>query len=137
MKSRLHQLLIMVAIMLGMAISSNAFAQQGPPPAGGGEGQAPAGQQQQGNSTLDEMTEALGLTADQQAKVKVLLEEREASIGKTRESFPEWNDEAKAALDKMMDEEAEKVRSVLTKEQLPKYEAYLEEVAIKRAQEQH
>nr|WP_322623003.1 hypothetical protein [uncultured Flavobacterium sp.] len=76
----------------------------------------------------DKLTESLGLTADQQTKVKVLLEEQEKSSSELREKYKGERDEAsrKARVEAMKDSREQfkiKMKEILTPDQFTKWQS--------------
>lgn len=73
------------------------------------------------------LTEKLALTADQQTKVKTILLDQNTQMAKARE---EAGDDRKASREKMMklmEDNNEKIKGLLTDDQKKSYAAYLEE----------
>ena len=105
MKNLRDALIISIIVFSMIAFSMTAYAQQGTPPAGapqaGGQGAPPAGGGGGGESRFDQINKAVNLTPDQQVKVKAELKQTDDEIAALREKAPTWNDEAKAAIDKI------------------------------------
>ena len=126
-----------VLVLLFLAFTGFAFAQGGAgqqPPAGGpAQGQPPAGaggmQEQSVDDEAESLAAQLGLTADQKAKVLVILKEREEGVLKVRKDFPvakpgsNPSEEGIAAMDKVMKVATVKIMAILNEDQKKKYEA--------------
>ena len=78
---------------------------------------------------VEMMKSQLNLTADQEQKVKAILSETFEEYGKIREDIH-------PRFDAVRQKSRERIRAVLTQEQLPKYEKMIEE-ADKRREKMH
>ena len=125
------------ALCIGLAFASAAaFAQQGPPP--GGPPPAGAASPAKANeSRLQAISKAADLTADQQIKVRAILQQSAEELSAMRRELPIWNDEAKAAIDKLWVKERARILAVLVSEQKPTYETYMDNWLAERAKDAH
>lgn len=74
-----------------------------------------------------QLTEKLTLTADQQAKVKIILLDQQAQMVKAREEAGEDRKDMREKMMTMMKDNDLKINSLLTDEQKKAYETYKEE----------
>ena len=118
-----------------------ASAQPGAPPAGapqaGGQGAPPPGGGGGGESRFDLINKAVNLTPEQQLRVKAELQKTDAELSALRQDFPTWNENARAAIDKMWARETERMLKVLNNDQKPKYQAWIKAWLDERAKDQH
>jgi len=120
-----------------LSFSITGFAQQGPPagaPPAGGQGQAPPGG---GESRFDLIKKAVDLTADQVEKVQAVLKQSEEEVSALQKEMPTWNDESKAAIDKIWERETARMLEVLTADQKPKYETWIKSWLEERSRDSH
>ncbi len=116
--SRLSLALLAASSLLSLAPSVRAEdpAAPTPPPAparrAGGGRMAPEAQ-------LKDLTEKLTLTAEQQPKVKAILEERAKAMQGARDLTPE---ERQTKMKTLREENTKKMKEILTPEQFTKYE---------------
>ena len=110
-----------------------AFAQQNPPA-------QPSGDQKQGghghmgpgmgnvDDHVKELATKLNLTADQQTKVKAILEENHQQMQATMNDKSLSMDDKHAKMKSMHDSVHAKVRDILTDEQKPKFDAMVKDM---------
>ena len=83
------------------------------------------------------MNTAVGFTSDQIAKVKAILKKSEDDIDTLKKEMPTWNDEAKAAIDKIWVKERVAILGVLDSSRQKKYETYFKNWTDERAKDKH
>ena len=122
---------LLAASLFAMA----ALAQQNPPA-------QPSGDQKQGghghmgmgpgmgnvDDHVKELTTKLNLTADQQTKVKAILEENHQQMQATMNDQSMSKEDKHAKMKSMHDSVHTKVRAVLTDEQKPKFDAMVKDM---------
>jgi hypothetical protein len=109
----------------------------GGPGAGQRGGAPPAGAPKAGGGRFDEINQAVGLDPDQQIKVKAILQRSEDDVNALKKEMPTWNDQAKAAIDKIWAREKASILEVLNADQQPKYETYFKNWTDVRAKDKH
>ena len=117
---------LLAACLFAMA----AFAQQNPPAQENGEHKN-GGQMRPGKSTDDmikDLTAKLDLTADQQAKIKSILDEQHQQMRATMNDQSLSKEDKHAKMKTMHDAIHAKVREVLTDEQKPKFDAMVKDM---------
>jgi periplasmic protein CpxP/Spy len=93
--------------------------QQGPPPGGGqGGGRRGGGPEQR----LEMMTRELNLTADQQAKIKTILEDGRGKMMALRQDSSVSQDDRRTKMEELMKAESLNIKVVLDDTQKPKFE---------------
>ena len=106
-----------------------ALAQQNPPAQTGGD-QKQGGHGHMGtvDDHVKELTTKLDLTADQQTKVKAILEENHQQMQAMMNDKSLSMDDKHAKMKSMHDSVHSKVRDVLTDEQKPKFDAMVKDM---------
>ena len=120
---------LLAASLFAMAV----FAQQNPPAQpGGDQKQGGHGHMGPGMGNVDdhvkELTTRLNLTADQQTKVKAILEENHQQMQAIMNDKSLSMDDKHAKMKSMHDAIHAKVREVLTDEQKPKFDAMVKDM---------
>jgi len=117
--------------LFAVTFSVSVLAQQGQP-GPGGPGGGPGG------SRLDAINQAVTLTADQRAKVEVILQHTtEEMAAAQKRNKDTWNDSVKAEMDKLLASEKAAILEVLDASQKPKYEAYFNAWKEERNKDKH
>lgn len=122
---------LLAASLFAMA----ALAQQNPPAQPGGD-QKQGGHGHMGmgpgmgnvDDHVKELTTKLNLTADQQTKVKAILEENHQQMQATMNDQSMSKEDKHAKMKSMHDSIHAKVRAVLTDEQKPKFDAMVKDM---------
>jgi periplasmic protein CpxP/Spy len=114
-----------IALLAVCALAAVAFAQQSTPPSQGGAGDGSG--HRRGMPSVDDqlknMTQALNLTDDQQAKIKPILEDAHTQMQKVMQDDSTLSREDRMSKIRSLHEAASgKVREVLTDEQKKKYD---------------
>jgi Spy/CpxP family protein refolding chaperone len=112
-----------------------AFAQQGPPP-GGGEGHGPRRGMPSVDDQLKNLSERLSLTADQQAKIKPILEDTHQQVQKLRDDESMAREDKMAKMRSIHEDSMAKVKAVLTDDQKKKFDQWQQEMQNNRRQRQ-
>ena len=112
----------MIAItgLLVSGISAYAQATNAPAPRPGGGGGGGRGAEAQ----LHQMIEQLNLTAEQQPKVKAVLEERTKKVTELRSDSTIPREQLRSKMQAIEEETNHKLQAILTPEQFKKYEAW-------------
>jgi len=123
-----------LALLAVCLFGAGAFAQQNPPPPGGG---GPQGQRRPSvEDQVKNLTERLTLTDDQQAKVKTILEDTRAEMGKVMQD-DSMSREDKMAKGRALREAANgKIRDLLTDDQKKKFDDLQKEMQERQRQRQ-
>ena len=124
-------LTLLAACLFAMA----ALAQQNPPAQSGGD-QKQGGHGHMGmgpgmgnvDDHVKELTTKLNLTADQQTKVKAILEENHQQMQALMDDKSLSMDDKHAKMKSMHDSVHSKVRDILTDEQKPKFDAMVKDM---------
>ena|SRR5258708_39749771 len=123
----------MILLLAVSMLTLGAFAQQNPPPPGppgGGRGPMSVDDQIKG------LTDRLSLTADQQAKIKPILEDSRSQMMKLRED-DSMSQEDKRAKGRGIREAANgKIREVLTDDQKKQFDDMQKEMQDRQRQQQ-
>lgn len=118
---------LLAACLFAMA----ALAQQNPPAQPSGD-QKQGGHGHMGMGNVDdhvkELTTKLNLTADQQTKVKAILEENHQQMQAMMNDKSLSMDDKHAKMKSMHDSVHSKVRDILTDEQKPKFDAMVKDM---------
>ena len=131
------KMIVLAAVCL-LAVA--AFAQQSNPPA-----QPPAGaDQQQGqrrgpmsvDDQLKNLTDRLSLTADQQAKIKPILEDRNTQMQALMKDQSLSQEDRRSKGRTIQESTTGKIRDVLTDEQKKKYDEMQQEMRDRQRQRQ-
>ena len=129
---------LFIITVLFLSVVTFAQAQRGsgqrPSQSTSGQGQRPQmNPEQMVQRQVDRLNEAVTLTDAQKAKAKEIFtktsEKRRQLFQGMRESGGEPDREKmRASMDELRKKESAEVKAILTKEQLPKYDAYLKEM---------
>jgi Spy/CpxP family protein refolding chaperone len=114
---------LLAACLFAMA----AFAQQNPPAQESGEHKS-GGQMRSSDDMMQELTTKLNLTADQQTKIKSILDETHQQMRATMNDQSLSKEDKHAKMKSMHDAIHAKVREVLTDEQKPKFDAMVKDM---------
>jgi Spy/CpxP family protein refolding chaperone len=122
---------IKIALLLAVSmLAVGAFAQQNPPPPGGGRGP------QSVDDQLKNLTDKLNLSADQQAKIKPILEDTRSQMQKIRQD-DSMSREDKMAKGRSLREAANsRIRDVLTDDQKKAFDDLQKEMREQQRQRQ-
>ena len=124
------KMLRLITLLAACLVSMAAGAQQNPPAQPGGDHKH--GQMGPGMGNVDdhvkELTTKLNLTADQQAKVKSILEETHQKMESTMKDESLSKDDKHARMKELHESVHSKVRDVLTDEQKPKFDAMVRDM---------
>jgi len=104
-----------------------AGAQQNPPAQESGEHKH-GGQMRSSDDMVQDLTTKLNLTADQQAKIKTILDENHEQMRATMNDQSLSKEDKHAKMKSMHDSIHAKVRGVLTDEQKPKFDAMVKDM---------
>jgi periplasmic protein CpxP/Spy len=128
------------AIVLAAAslLAFTAFAQQSNPPAqsGGDQSQGPRRGMASVDDQLKMMSERLSLTADQQAKIKPILEDRSQQIQALMKDDTLSQDDRRTKARGIQEASASKIRDVLTDDQKKKFDEMQQEMRDRMRQRQ-
>lgn len=100
--------------------ASGSSAPQPPPPGGPGEGG-----HHRGGNPMDKMAKDLGLTDDQKAKIKPIMEDRHEKMKALHEDTTLTPEQKKEKGKAIMDAGDDQIKALLTPDQLPKFEQFL------------
>lgn len=114
---------LLAACLFAMA----AGAQQNPPAQENGEHKH-GGQMRSSDDMMQELSTKLNLTADQQTKVKAILEENHQQMQAMMKDDSMSKEDKHAKMKSMHDAIHAKVREVLTDEQKPKFDAMVKDM---------
>lgn len=120
------------ALLAVSLLGAAALAQQNPPPqppAGGGD--QPQGQRRGMPSVDDQlkmMTDKLGLTADQQAKIKPILEDQRTQAQAVMKDDSLSQDDKRTKMHSLHESTNSKVSNLLTDDQKKKYTEWQQEM---------
>jgi hypothetical protein len=113
-----------------------AFAQQGPPPQGGGDQQGRRRGMPSVEDQLKNLTEKVGLTDDQQAKIKPILEDARAQMQKVMQDDSMSREDKMAKGRTMREATNSKIREVLNDDQKKKFDDMQKEMQERRQRQQ-
>lgn len=120
------------ALLAVSLLGATALAQQNPPPqppAGGGD---QAQGQRRGMPSVDDqlkmMTDKLGLTADQQAKIKPILEDQRTQAQAVMKDDSLSQDDKRTKMRSLRESTNSKVSDLLTDDQKKKYTEWQQEM---------
>jgi periplasmic protein CpxP/Spy len=116
-------LTLLAACLFAMA----AGAQQNPPAQESGDHKH-GGQMRSSDDMVQELTTKLNLTADQQTKVKTILEENHQKMQATMKDESLSKEDKHAKMKEMHNAVHAQVRDVLTDEQKPKFDAMVKDM---------
>lgn len=118
-KARLVVLTVFVIGIAAGALSMNLYQRAGGPD--------PSGPHPGRRSPLRDMTEKLNLTADQQQQVQAILDDTFKKYREIRDLMEPCVKEFEPRFDSARQEGRDKIRAVLTQDQVPKYEEMVRE----------
>lgn len=128
------KLMRLITLLASCLFAMAALAQQNPPaqPGGdqkhGGHGHMGMGPGMSVDDHVKELTTKLNLTADQQTKVKAILEENHQQMQATMNDQSMSKEDKHAKMKSMHDSVHAKVRDILTDEQKPKFDAMVKDM---------
>ena len=114
---------LLMACLFAMA----AGAQQNPPAQESGEHKH-GGQMRSSDDMVQDLTTKLNLTADQQTKIKSILDEQHQQMRATMNDQSLSKEDKHAKMKSMHDAIHAKVREVLTDDQKPKFDAMVKDM---------
>lgn len=120
---RMRLITLIAACLFAMA----ALAQQTPPAQEKGE-QKHGGQMRSSDEMMQDLTTKLNLTADQQTKIKSIMDESHQQMRATMNDQSLSKEDKHAKMKSMHDSIHAKVREVLTDEQKPKFDAMVKDM---------
>ncbi|HEY4675669.1 MAG TPA: hypothetical protein VIJ01_00825 [Candidatus Angelobacter sp.] len=121
------KLMRLLALLAACTFAMAAGAQQTPPAQENGEHKH-SGQMRSSDEMMQELTTKLNLTADQQTKIKSIMDESHQQMRATMNDQSLSKEEKHAKLKTMHDSVHTKVREVLTDEQKPKFDAMVKDM---------
>jgi Spy/CpxP family protein refolding chaperone len=132
------KLIRLTTLLAACLFAVSAFTQQTSPAQNGdGGGQKHGAQTHQNMPTADEMvaqmTTRLNLTADQQTKVKAIIEETHQQARTVMNDQSLSKEDKQAKMKQMHESVQSKVNAVLTDEQKPKFDAMVKEMEAQHA----
>jgi protein CpxP len=120
-----------IALLAACLFAMAALAQQNPPAQESGEhkhgGQMGAGMHST-DDMMQDLTTKLNLSADQQTKIKSILDENHQQMRATMNDQSMSKEDKHAKMKSMHDAVHAKVREVLTDEQKPKFDAMVKDM---------
>jgi len=124
------KLMRFLALLAACLFAMAAGAQQNPPAQGSGEHKHGGQSGRMGNmdDMMQELTTKLNLTADQQTKIKSIMEEQHEQMRATMNDQSLSKEDKHAKMKSMHDSIHAKVREVLTHEQKPKFDAMIKDM---------
>ena len=124
------KLMRLVTLFAACLFALAATAQQNPPAQENGEHKhgAQAGRMGNMDDMMQELTTKLNLTADQQTKIKSILEEQHEQMRATMNDPAISKEDKHAKMKSMHDSIHAKVREVLTDDQKPKFDAMVKDM---------
>jgi Spy/CpxP family protein refolding chaperone len=141
---KISQGVLAIALSAGMfgAMSGSALAQngsdqqQGPPQQQDGMRRGPGGEGRRGMPSPEErlrrMTAELNLTADQQAKIKTIMETEKSKMDALRDDTSVEGEEKREKAMQIRKDSQTGIRAVLTAEQQAKWDKQMEEMRNRR-----
>lgn len=121
------KLMRLLALLAACLFAMAAGAQQNPPAQQSGE-HKPGGQMRSTDDMIQDLTTKLNLTADQQTKIKSILDENHQQMRATMNDQSLSKEDKHAKMKSMHDSIHAKVREVLTDEQKPKFDAMVKDM---------
>lgn len=121
------KLMRLLALLAACLFATAAFAQQTPPAQENGEHKH-GGQMRSSEEMVQDLTTKLNLTADQQTKIKSILDEQHQQMRATMNDQSLSKEDKHAKMMSMHDAIKAKVRDVLTDEQKPKFDAMMKDM---------
>ena len=124
------KLMRFLALLAACLFAMAAGAQQNPPAQGSEEHKHGGQSGRMGNmdDMMQELTTKLNLTADQQTKIKSIVEEQHEQMRATMNDQSLSKEDKHAKMKSMHDSIHAKVREVLTDEQKPKFDAMVKDM---------
>jgi Spy/CpxP family protein refolding chaperone len=133
---RFMKIIRKITLLAVCALAAVAFAQQNPPPQGGGENQGPRRGMPSVDDQVKNLTEKLALTDDQQAKVKTILEDRSSQMQKLMQDDSMSREDKMAKARTLRDTTNGKISDVLTGDQKKKFDDMQKEAQERMRQRQ-
>jgi protein CpxP len=124
-----------ITLLAVCALAAVAFAQQNPPPQGGGDQGRRRGMPSV-DDQLKNLTEKLGLTDDQQAKVKPILEDAHSQMATLMQDESMSREDKMAKGRSLRETTNGKIRDVLTDDQKKKFDEMQKEMQDRMRQRQ-
>ena len=121
------KLMRLLALLAACLFAMAAGAQQNPPAQENGEHKH-SGQMRGSDDMMQELTTKLNLTADQQTKIKSIMDESHQQMRATMNDQSLSKEDKHAKMKSMHDSVHAKVREVLTDEQKPKFDAMVKDM---------
>ncbi|HET9166848.1 MAG TPA: hypothetical protein VFP11_12695 [Candidatus Angelobacter sp.] len=123
------KLMRLLALLAACLFAMAAGAQHNPPAQpGGDQKQGGHGHMSSSDDMMKDLTAKLNLTADQQTKIKPIMEEQHAQMRATMNDQSLSKEDKHAKMKSMHDSVHAKVREVLTDEQKPKFDAMVKDM---------
>jgi periplasmic protein CpxP/Spy len=124
------KLMRLITLLAACLFAVAALAQQNPPAQESGDHKHSGHMAGMGSADdhVKELTAKLNLTADQQAKVKAILEENHQKMEATMKDESLSKEERHARMMSMHESVHSKVREVLTDDQKPKFDAMVKDM---------
>jgi len=124
------KLIRLLALLTACLFAMAAGAQQNPPAQGSGEHKhgGQAGRMGNMDDMMQELTTKLNLTADQQTKIRSIMEQQHEQMRATMNDQSLSKEDKQAKMKSMHDSIHAKVREVLTDEQKPKFDAMVKDM---------
>lgn len=123
----------MIFLLAVSMLTIGAFAQQNPPPPGPqGGGRGPMSVDDQ----VKNLADRLNLTADQQAKIKPILEDSRSQMMKIRQDDSLSPEDKRAKGRELREATNRKIREVLTDDQKKQFDDMLKEMRDRQQQQQ-
>jgi Spy/CpxP family protein refolding chaperone len=124
-----------LALLAMSLLGAVAFAQQNPP-AGGGDQQGPRRGMPSVDDQLKTMTDKLNLTADQQAKIKPILEDSRTQMQAVMKDDSLSQDDRRAKMRGVRESTNSKIRDVLTDTQKKQFDEMQQQMRDRARQQQ-
>jgi Spy/CpxP family protein refolding chaperone len=121
------KLMRLITLLTACLFAMAAGAQQNPPAQGSGEHKQ-SGQMRSSDDMMQELTTKLNLTADQQTKIKSIMDETHQQMRATMSDQSLSQEDKRAKMKSMHESVHAKVREVLTDEQKPKFDAMVKDM---------
>lgn len=116
-----------ITLLMACLFAMVAGAQQNPPAQENGDHKH-AGQMRSSDDMMQELTTKLNLTADQQTKIKSIMDETHQQMRATMDDQSLSKEDKHAKMKSMHDSVHAKVREVLTDDQKPKFDAMVKDM---------
>jgi Spy/CpxP family protein refolding chaperone len=121
------KLMRLLALLAACLFAMAALAQQTPPAQENAEHKH-GGQMRSSDEMMQDLTTKLNLTADQQTKIKSIMDESHEQMRATMNDQSLSKEDKRAKMKSMHDSIHAKVREVLTDEQKPKFDAMVKDM---------